>query len=182
MKIYYNGKLRTKQGKFSSVRSFFRKLWLYTKITIGACVAGAALVGIGFIMAASNKVEAQNTIIDKTPEKVAQLKKEVVQAISSCEVPNYKAGAAPIILDTNNKMSIGPMMFQVATVQHYEKLLYGKDVTALEATEIALNEQEAKALAEKIMFEDAKGVKNWWNRMNKTQVAPKIEVIKELEK
>jgi len=74
------------------------------------------------------------------------------------------------------------MMFQVATVQHYEKLLYGKDVTALEATEIALNEQEAKALAEKIMFEDAKGVKNWWNRMNKTQVAPKIEVIKELEK
>jgi hypothetical protein len=106
----------------------------------------------------------------------------VVETISGCEVPGYKAGAAPIILDTNNKMSIGPMMFQVATVIHYEQFLYGKTVTPLEATTIALDEQTAKALAQDIMFKDAKGVANWWNCMNKTGVDSKIEVIKELEK
>ena len=149
-----------------------------------ALVLCAVSFGVGVIGFSSNTVEATNstTIINKMPEKVADLKQEVVEAISGCEVPGYKPDQAPIILDTNNKMSIGPMMFQVATVQHYMKVLHGQDVTALEATQIALDEKQAKALAEKIMFEDAKGVANWWNCMNRTGVKAKIEVIKELEK
>lgn len=184
MKVYYNGKqLRTKQGKFSSFKSFVRKVWFWTKVSTGAVALGALLVGIGFVSAASNKVEAQNnvTIIDKTPEKVEALKKDVVQTISDCEAPGYKPGDAPIILDTNNKMSIGPMMFQVATVIYYEKALYGKDVTKLEATAIALDEKQAKALASDIIFKDSKGAGNWYNCSNKHDIAPQVSIIKKLQ-
>lgn len=172
-----------KRGRYSRhnhFTAFCARVWYLLKVGTIATLTGAFLVFCGAIGFSSNKVEA--TVTDSMPAQVEKLKAEVVSVIASCEVPGYKETQAPIILDSNNKMSIGPMMFQVATVIHYEKLLYGKDVTALEATTIALDATQAKALATDIMFKDAKGVGNWYNCANKTGVKAKIEVIKELEK
>lgn len=165
----------------AAIVRFVRFLVKWTIIT-GGVVSLAALIGAMFFSHSTVTYAEKEVQISNMPEKISALKLEVVNAISNCEVPGYKDGAAPIILDTNNKMSIGPMMFQVATVIHYEKQLYGKDVTALEATNIALDEGQAKALAQDIMFKDSKGVGNWFNCMNKTGVSAKIGVIKELEK
>jgi hypothetical protein len=180
MKIYDQGKLvRTREGRFTSFKSFVRKVWFWTKVSMAA----VALVGFGFVISASNKVEAINnvTVIDKMPEKIEALQNEVLDTISACEAPGYKDGDAPIILDTNAKMSIGPFMFQVATVQHYEKELIGRDVSRLEATTIALDEKQARELAKAIVFK-ANGLGNWLNCANKWNLRPKVDVIRELQK
>lgn len=184
MKHYKLGTYKIRTRGQSRIRTFFAKLLFWSKVAIGTGMMAGIFFAIGastfstqiVIASAPEKVE-----VNTMPQKIADLKSQVVEAISACEVPGYKEGQAPIILDTNNKMSIGPMMFQVATVQHYEQSLYGKTVTQLEATSIALDPVQAKALAQDIMFKDAKGVANWWNCMNRTNVAPTIAVIKSLE-
>lgn len=180
-KIYHNG--RRINGAWGKFVEFVRKAWFWTKVSAGVGFAGAVIFGAGFLVAASNKVEASNnvTVIDHTPEKVDALKEEVLDTISACEAPGYKAGDAPIILDTNNRMSIGPFMFQVATVQQYEKKLMGRDVNRLEATSIALDAAQARELAKAIVFK-ANGLGNWLNCGNKWNLRPKVDVIRSLEK
>lgn len=131
-------------------------------------------------IAKADEATSSVQIIDRSPEKIAKLKAETVALISGCEVPNFKQGDAPIILDTNNKMSIGPLMFQIATVVEYEKKLYGRTVTRYEATMIALDADQAKQLATDIIFKDG-GAGNWFNCSKKLDINQRVKMIKEFE-
>lgn len=134
-----------------------------------------------FAFSSSNVIAQVNPTIDTTPVKIEALKQEVVTSIEGCETPNMTADDAPIILDTNNQMSIGPLMFQIKTIQEYEQKIYGKTVTRKDAVEIALDATQSAQLAEDIIFKEG-GINNWYNCNQKLALSPKIAVIEELEK
>jgi hypothetical protein len=78
-------------------------------------------------------------------------------------------------------MSIGSFRFQVAAVQQYKQKLYGKTITRQEATLIALDEPQARALAHDIAFTD-NGIGNWYNCMNRYNLNEKVKLIQSLGK
>lgn len=80
-----------------------------------------------------------------------------------CETKGVKEPDAAIILDTNNKMSIGRFMFQITTVQYYVKKFEGRTINRHDAILIALNPIEAKELARKIVFQGHAVEGNWYN-------------------
>lgn len=57
--------------------------------------------------------------------------------------------------------SWGVMQFKLTTVMHYYSVLYGEDITQKQALQIALNDDDARALARDIIFEVEGGVWNW---------------------
>ncbi len=133
------------------------------------------------------KVEAKipDTItIDNTPAKIEALKQDVLTRLSSqCETKGLGKDAGAIILDTNNKMSIGPFMFQKGTVKTYYHQLYGKDVTGQEAVEIAIDYEKSAALAHDIIFKTKNGVEmDWTNCSNKLNLQTEVDLIKRMEK
>lgn len=184
MKIYNNGVLvRDSKGRFSS---FSKKVWRGCEYVICA-------VGILFFIGAYNgskqevfvpQAAAQEVkIIDRMPEKIEKLKDEVVNDLAGCESAGHSEDSGIIIFDTNNKASIGVLQFQKATVIHYVKVLYQKDITGQEAVELAINPIEAKKLAKDIIFKTNNGSwKDWVNCSNKLGLKARIEIIKELEK
>lgn len=119
--------------------------------------------------------------VDHTPEKIASLKAGVVSTIMACESAGHKEEDGLLIFDTNNRASVGRAQFQIATVQQYEKSLYGKDITRKDAILLSLNDEEAAALANDIIFK-ADGLGNWLNCANKYNLRPRVDAIKFLEK
>lgn len=161
----------------NKITSFLKKAFWF-----GAAVIIVSCAGITYFSTSTVSADVPLApVVDLSPVKMEALKNTVVDEISNCEVTGYKTGDAPIILDTNNRMSIGPMMFQVATVIQYEKALYGKDVTRLEATTIALDEVQAKALAKDILFKVSDGQHNWLNCSNKHDITAQINLIKSVK-
>lgn len=121
-----------------------------------------------------------STEIFKT--KIEQLKNEVVSDLMDCESAGHKEADGIIIFDTNKKASIGRAQFQVATVIHYYKILYGKDISRKEAVEIALNDDKAAELAKRIGFEtNNKFGKDWVNCTVKYDLDKRADLIKQLE-
>lgn len=181
LKIFYNGEpLRDSKGKFTSV---MRIVWRGCEYVL--CAVGI-LIFIGAYNGSKQEplvyeAQAQEVkIIDKTPEKIEELKDDVVTKLQKCESGGHAEDAGVIIFDTNNKASIGSLQFQRSTVQHYYKVLYNKVITGQEAVEIAINPTTAKELAKKIIFEDSKGVENWHNCATKLGLYKEVEIIKKL--
>lgn len=125
------------------------------------------------------KVEAE--VQDTLKEKVNQLKSEVLDTLKSCESGGYSEDDGIIIFDSNNQASIGSYQFQKKTVIHYYQTLYGKTITPKEAVIIALDEEEARKLANDVIFQDSKGISNWFNCSKKHNLKAKVDIIKELE-
>jgi hypothetical protein len=140
------------------------------------------MAGATFNPIVSYAVQEKIVQSDSLMKKIKFLQDEVVATIKSCESAGLKESDGIIILDSNNKMSIGMLQFQKLTVIHYYKNIYGKDITAKEAVEIALDEQLSTELATAIIFSTDKGLSNWLNCANKNNLAPKVAVIKELMK
>ena len=116
--------------------------------------------------------------------KISELKAEVLTKLAACESGSTVEPEAAIILDTNNKMSIGKYMWQVASVQHYVKLFYGKEVSRKDATLIALNaysEIPVDELTEKVIFEDDKNLENWHNCSKAKGLYAELDFINRLE-
>ena len=130
----------------------------------------------------TNVISIQAETVDSMPAKIEKLKDEVVDKLISCESQGYKESDAPIIYDTNRKMSIGLAQFQIATVIYYEKVLYNRQITAKEAVLIALDETQTRELAKQIIFNSKSGViKDWYNCSNRYKLQDKVQIIKELE-
>jgi hypothetical protein len=121
--------------------------------------------------------------VDKYEIKIQTLKNKVLDDLSlGCETKGLKDPDGAIILDANNKMSIGRFMFQRETVQHYVKKFEGREITFREAIEISIDPVKSKALAERILFTEPDGWKNWLNCASKFNLANTIGIINELEK
>lgn len=57
--------------------------------------------------------------------------------------------------------SWGVMQFKLTTVMHYHEVLYGEKITQKQALIIALDDDQARALASDIIFKVEGGVWNW---------------------
>ena len=128
---------------------------------------------------APQQVEA--VVKDTLTDKVVQLKGEVLDTLQSCESGGYTNEDAIIIFDSNKEASIGQYQFQRKTVIHYYNTLYGKEITPKEAVLIALDDEKARDLAEDIIFQDSKGVGNWWVCSKKYSLQAKVDLIKSLQ-
>jgi len=127
------------------------------------------------------KVQEKIVEVDNLAPKVEQLKNELLDKLVKCESNGYSEADAPIIFDSNNKASIGLLQFQKATVQHYVKTLRGTEITAKEATLLALDAKQSRQLASEILFGTAKGYTNWQNCATKLGLANEIVFINRLK-
>lgn len=130
---------------------------------------------------------ANAAVLDDGVEPITQAdidakKDKLVEDIGSCESGFVKEPDAAIVFDTNNEASLGHLQFQVKTVQAYVKLFEGRKINRLEAITIAHDHQQSHDLAKKIVFEDSKGWKNWFNCGNKVHADATVNAIKSLEK
>lgn len=114
--------------------------------------------------------------------KVEELKSELLDTIESCESASKHEDDGIIVFDSNNKASIGTFQFQKATVIHYYKTLFNKDITGKEAVLIALDSSKARELAKEIVFNSPKGLSNWYNCTQKYGLETQLSIINKLEK
>lgn len=127
--------------------------------------------------------EIVEVVVDRSlQEKISEFKNALLDDLRSCESPGDTATTKPIIWDVNNKASIGPYRFQEDTVIFYYKTLYGKEISRIEAVEIALREETARPLASDIIFTHKNGVaKDWVNCSRRYGLDEQLSVIKKLE-
>lgn len=151
------------------------KMTVFAGITTGM-IYGAYAYGE---MNRETIIEVKET--NNLPNKIKEFKSDFLATLKTCESGGKTEDDAPMILDTNNKMSIGLYMFQIDTVIHYYKTLYGKDVTRKEAVEIALDEEKAGKLAHDIIFTTEKGPREWVNCFKKHGLVEDLKVIEKLE-
>lgn len=181
LKVYYNGELRDSAGKFTSFRRIVWRGCEYVLVSLFIIL----FVGLywGSKQPMTYTAEAQEIqVVDRTPEKIEKLKDQVVADLAKCESGGHNEDTGIIVFDSNDRASIGQLQFQKATVIHYMKTLYGKDITGKEAVMIALDTEKASALAKDIIFKDSKGWRNWFNCETKLGLGAKVEIIKELSR
>jgi len=127
----------------------------------------------------------ETVILDNLKAKVNQLKGELVLDIKNCESKGYKESDGLVTFDPNPKNkkvqipSFGLYQFKVSTVQYYYKKFYNKDITGLEAINIALSEEKAGELAADVIFKDG-ALDNWYNCSKKNDSRAKLNVINSL--
>ncbi len=121
--------------------------------------------------------------------KIDGLKDAVVDEIMNCESPGYKEADALVTYDPrknetvpSNIPSFGRLQFKVATVVFYEKSLYSVTMTPKDAVVLALNVEQAHALAKDVMFKSKNKANDWKNCADKLGTNAKIDLIKQIEK
>jgi hypothetical protein len=130
------------------------------------------------------KVTPASTIApDRLDEKLKEMKAEVLDTLSKCESGGKKEEDGIVILDTNNKGSYGIFQWQKTSVQHYFQMKTGKPISGKDAIILALDPEEARKLAEYVIFETKSGVINdWTNCSKKHGLQGKVDIISSLEK
>jgi hypothetical protein len=172
MKIFHNGYL------IASSKGI-KKKW-----ATGLLIALGWLGLVLFVVLSSNKTTyaVQERVVDTLSIKVDELKSDMLDTLQACERSKYTEDDGIIIFDSNNKASIGTFQFQKATVIHYYKTLYGKDITGKEAVLIALDDNKARELAHDIIFSSKNGLSNWYNCTQKHGLEGQLAVINKLIK
>jgi len=112
--------------------------------------------------------------------KVDVLKNDVLNRLKQCESGDLKISDAPILLDTNHKISLGMFMFQRDTVIYYYKKLYNKTISRHTAVEVALS-PEARTLASDIIFKESGGIFNWANCAKQKNLVTEVTIIKRIQ-
>lgn len=178
---YPYGITKFRTFKFKIRRFFFV---LSRSALVGTAVFGAFyatfIAGQHYFPKAVHAEDAQ--VVDNLPAKIQEFKANVLADLRSCEAKGYKESDAPIILDSNSKMSIGLYMWQIDSVIYYYKTLYHQTITRKQAVEIALDETKAGNLAHDVIFSEGKGAKEWVNCFARKGLDAKVAVVKELSK
>jgi hypothetical protein len=148
-------------------------------------IASVASYGMGVNSSTvlPNGVDIEERVNAALAEKVRGLENEVIEELARCESHGAEEPDAAIILDSNNEISIGKLMYQRSTVQHYVKQFYGRDITRKEAILIAIDAHPDISLDEltrKVLFEDEKGWRNWWVCGNRIGIAARIDIINKI--
>ncbi len=183
-KVFVNGKqIRTAAGRFDSFKAKCSRAWTLFRNTTYVTAATFAIFFAGQLYASNNMsvAFAETKVVNVLPEKIADLKAGVINQISDCERAGHTEAEGLIVFDSNARASLGVMQFQVKTVQQYEKILYGQDVSGKEAILIALDATKAKALAQDIVFEQD-GLGNWLNCANKLGLRAQVNAINTISK
>jgi hypothetical protein len=187
MKVYYLG--RRIDGKYER-RNWIKRTWslflyrLQRTLRVAGVLMLIAWFGIGclkFGIAYAHGTEisyvAPVAFAETVPtDGVTKAQDIVINEIAACETQGVAEPDSAIILDTNGQMSIGAWMYQITTVQRYEKEMTGKDINRVAAINIATNHQEAMELTRYIIFTDH-ACNNWYNCANKLDTASKVKLI-----
>ncbi len=204
MKIFYG-------NQYIKMTSWYRRIVLKIKRAIASFIAqvisGTKLslkisailcllmwFGFGFSMLVPQKMAYADREINTSDEmfaaKIDSLKDAVVDQIMSCEGAGHSEAYGLVTYDPRrdekdpkNIPSYGLMQFKQSTVIYYSKLLYKKDVTGKDAIILALNKDQARALAKDVMFKTkAMASGDWVNCAAKFDSDKQIILIKKLEK
>ena len=137
------------------------------------------------VLSATNRAYADEIITlkpDRLQQKISDLKGEVLDTLAKCESGGRDNESGIIVWDTNNKPSLGKYQFQIATVQHYHLKRTGERLSGRDAILLALDEARARDLAQWVIFDNGKGVRNDWVNCDKWHgLDQKVEVIRSLE-
>lgn len=165
---------------------WYQVLWWKTKracrkaaIVVGFSAALYAAFSIGLANAQIVYQRGEVIEIDKTPQAYANAQHEVFMILAACESPGLKKGEDGIIWDANDKASVGPVKFQITTMQHYyPKVFDGKTLTRAEAVTAAMDWEVAEKVANYVWFETDNGPKDWVNCNNWHKIQEKVDFIK----
>lgn len=183
--MYYNG--RRINGKFDSfkaaVKRFVRFIIRWSLIS----AAAYAIFMAGAMLYSTDRIEA--SVVDNTQKKIDALKDELVATLAKCESAGKPAEHGIITIDNNKAgtitgqdvFSIGILQFKVSTVKAFVKQRDGKDISSRDAMLLALDPEQAKALAKYAIFETKGGIFHWQNCATKHNLAAEVTIIKKLE-
>lgn len=165
----------------------YRFAQIMRKVIIASFIIGA-IVGaykFGNITTKPEAVYAVNEIDTSDVRytvKIEGLKKEVIEELRKCESAGYKENDGLVIFDSNSKGSFGTLQFQKATVIHFYKVLYNKDITGKEAVMIALDDIKSGQLAQDVAFKTKNKIgKDWVNCERKLGLDERVDLIKKME-
>lgn len=133
------------------------------------------------------QIEKQ-VILDNLTEKVNELKGSLINDLRQCESGGYVESDGLVTFDphpTNKKVqvpSFGLYQQKQSFVQNYYKTLYNKDVTGLEAIQIALSEEKSAELTSDVIFKTKNGLSNWYNCSKKLGLQSRLDIINSLLK
>lgn len=139
--------------------------------------------------------EVKVKTIDKTPEKIEELKADVVKRLTDCENGNFTEDDAPVIWDNNsgntltgkNIPSYGELQWKTGTIIDEIKARDSITLTSKEAKLLAFDTPKAQELAIFTIFvHGGKGIEHWYNCSNNPKYFPhggkaEVEWIKRLE-
>lgn len=186
LKVMYNGEYlcnvyphATRFQVFKYRLAIIMRKTLIVSFILGS-IYGAFKVGRVTTSPVFVQAEDRSTVMYQ--EKIDTLKNAVMSKLSQCESAGHKESDGIIIFDTNNKASIGQFQWQVESVQHYYKLMTGKDISRKDAVILALNEVEARKLAKYVAFETNNKIgKDWVNCEKKYGLDAQVDIIKSME-
>jgi hypothetical protein len=124
---------------------------------------------------------AESTSDDTAPLPIEGLKDSVVERLANCETKGRPDASSVVIIDANNKASVGKLQFQTETVVNYTKLIEGRTIDRKEAMQIALDGDRAASLAKRIIFEKD-GLSHWQLCSKQLRLAPEVKFIQSLMK
>lgn len=181
--------LKTNDGKFAGSS----KEWSWKKWILGLIVFGCAFMIFHsyVVMPYLNKIVKPKELsyvaapIAEAAEVGVDLdaaKEKTIDILEKCESGGHKWDEGFIRLDTNDKLSYGPLQWQKDTVKHYVKVRDGREISGLEAVNIALDRVQSRSLALFVIFETEQGVdKDWVICSRNYQIQARVDLIKELE-
>ena len=171
---------RRLNGQFNSFKSAVKRIARRTAQLTGAGALFYAIFMLGAFTWSTSTTEAYT--VNVMPQKVAELKADVVARLLACESAGHTEDDGIIIFDSNAKASVGQLQWQVSSVQYYYKKLYGKNITRKEAVLIALDTQKASQLASDVIFrEGGNPEKDWYNCSKKLGLAAEVKVLNKLD-
>lgn len=142
------------------------------------------------------KVVVEKNVGVSLEKKIAELKSDLLDDLRTAEIKGYEHLEVIIVFDPLQKdlekcrqvggvrlycYSFGEYNFKIATVQHYYQIFYGYTPGDSEAMNIALDDDRARELAHKVIFEEVGGIWNWKNSADKISAADRITFIRSLE-
>ena len=186
LKVIYNGDFLCNIYPYATKFQVFkyRVAMIMRKTLIVAFVSGAIYGSfqLGRGTTAPIYVQAEDKSSVMYQSKIEGLKDAVMAKLSQCESAGHKESDGIIIMDTNNKISVGQFQWQVSSVKHYYKLMTGKDISSKEAIILALNESKARELAKYVAFETKNKIgKDWVNCNLKYGLDMQVDMIKSMQ-
>lgn len=165
------------------IAKFMREV---VRLTIFSLIISGIAIGV-FMYYFPNRVIVSQITTDTLTPKIEEIQNKALADLKDCESGGVSESVGLITFDphqTNKKVeeaSLGSFQFKKATVIHYYKTLYQKDITGKEAVLIALDDQKAESLARDIIFTTEKGYSNWYNCSNKIKLQQTLLVLNTLK-
>lgn len=162
-------KIRNAKGKFASKKTI---IFIYSLLVM------ATLLIASLSQLVNQPTQSVKTVVlDTTSQIITTEKNAILDTLQNCESKNDQNAIAWEDYGTGkNRASFGAYMLKVGTIEDYTKGL-----TDFQAIALASDANQARQLAEQIIFNTPNGIENWKNCMIKYDLQPKVEFVEQLQ-